>query len=396
MNRPHGGDRRKLSDPRVDEALEAAQGAGEQGLQVAAFVHGRPIVDTWHGEDASGHAVGSDSLFSIFSVTKAVTALAVHRQVALGRLSYEQPISEVWPEFGAHGKERVTVQDALTHRSGIPQMPEGVTPERMADWDWMTRGIASLTPLYPPGRTNAYHSYTFGWILGEAVRRSDPAARPFGTYVQEELCVPLGIDSLFLGVPQERLHNIHDLVYPAPAAPPPEDDPRWRAAPRAVGFGPATYNQEVVRKACIPGAGGIADARSVARLFALISGRGEVDGVRLLSEQQVLRFLEPRPDHEAPDPTFGGVMLVGMGGMHVHPRGVVAVRPGERIVCQVGAGSSIGWADVDSGLSFAITHNRMVVNPVMAATTAAVVSEPPFVELGDALREIAREHTSVH
>lgn len=382
---------RAVSDPRIDAAIRTAIGAGEQALHVAAFLHGRPLIDTWAGATGDGNEAGPRSLYNIFSVTKAATALAVHRQVDQGRLAYDQPIADVWPEFGSHGKDIVTVQDALIHRSGIPQMPEGVTPERMADWGWMTERIAALAPSYPPGQTNAYHSYTFGWILGETVRRSDPAHRTFSRFVQEELCDPLGIESFFIGVPPDRERDVVDLDYPAPPPSPPDDDPRWRAAPREVSFLPQTYNQSVVRRACIPGAGGIADARSVARLFALISARGEVDGTRLLSEEQVLGFLRPRPDHEEKDPTFGGIMLVGMGGMMVHPRGVVVPRPGERVVCQVGAGSSIGWADIDTGLSFAVCHNRMVVNPVMAATRSNDVPTPPFHELGDALREVAAE-----
>lgn len=386
-------EQRRLTEPRVESALRSAVAKGEKGLQVAAYLNGERLIESWTGDDASGTPVTPDSLFSIFSVTKAATALSVHRQVALGHLAYDQPIADVWPEFGVNGKAKVTVQEALVHRSGIPQMPAGVTPELMADWDWMTEHIAALEPLYAPGRTNAYHSYTFGWILGEVVRRSDPAQRPFSEYVQDELCKPLGIESLFLGVPKDRLIDVVDLVYPAPPPAPPEGDPRWRAAPREVAFIPDTYNRDTVRTACIPGAGGIANALSVARLFALIAGRGEVGGTRLLSEDQVLRFLRPRPDHEAKDPTFGGVMLVGMGGMHVHPRGVVNSRPREPVVCQVGAGSSIGWADVDSGLSFAICHNRMIANPVMAATRAHDVPPPPFVELGDVIRDIAAERT---
>lgn len=248
--------------------------------------------------------------------------------------------------------------------------------------------------MYEPGKVNAYHAYTFGWILGETVRRSDPQARPFNQYIQDELCQPLGIDSLFLGVPPEREDDVIDLVYPSPPPPPAEGDPRWAGAPREINFTPAIYNLPLIRRACIPGAGGIANALSIARLFSLIAGRGEVDGIRLLSADQVTRFLGPRPDHESKDPIYGGTMLVGMGGIMVHPRGVVDTHLEERVVCQVGSGSSLGWADLDSGLSLAFCHNRMVVNPVMAQTRGDDVPTPPFVALGEALREVAAERSS--
>jgi len=387
--------RTKLTDPRVEDALERVLRGGEVGLQVAAHLRGEPLIDTWGGvmDADSGRPVDGDTLFTIFSVTKAVTVLAAHLQLERGLLEWDAPVARYWPEYGTNGKEKITVGDVILHRAGVPQMPEDVTPERLCDWDWMIGRLQAMTPIVEPGTVNTYHSYTFGWLVGELVRRSDPAHRPFGTFIQEELCAPLGIDSLFLGIPDDVEDRVATLVYPVRPTPPPEGDGRWLAAPKAVNFVPEIYNRPDVRRATLGASGAIANARSVAKIFALIAGRGAVGDTRLLSEDRVLRFLEPRPDYESPDYIFSGVMLVGKGGMHTDPRGVIRRREGERFVCQVGAGSSLGWADLDTGLSLAFTHNRMIVNPVMAATQKSDVPDPPFAELADLVRDIAAERS---
>src|SRR5713101_3643085 len=214
----------------VQEAVDAAiREGGEIGLQVAASVDGELVVDVWGGlaDETTGRKVEGDTLFPVFSVTKAVTATALHIQAERGLVDYDTPIAHYWPEFGAHGKDKGTVRDALTHRIGIPQMPEGVTPELMCDWERMVQRLAATQPLFVPGTKSAYLAYTFGWIIGEIVRRTDPQRRLFGTFVQEEICAPLGIDNLWIGIPDKvelRVAKRTNLPRPARGAPglPPE------------------------------------------------------------------------------------------------------------------------------------------------------------------------------
>jgi len=214
----------------VQEAINAAiRQGGEIGLQVAAYLDGEPVVDAWSGlaDETTGRKVDGNTLFPVFSVTKAVTATALHIQAERDLVDYDTPIAYYWPEFGAQGKDRGTVRDALTHRIGIPQMPEGVTPELMCDWEWMVQQLADLKPLFEPGTRSAYLAYTFGWIIGEIVRRTDPKERPFGMFVQEEICAPLGIESLWIGIPDEvepRVAKLTNVPPPSPEAPglPPE------------------------------------------------------------------------------------------------------------------------------------------------------------------------------
>ncbi len=193
-----------MADPqgRAQAALDDLVKRGvERGLQVAAYYNGELVVDAWAGvADAStGRIVDGDTLFTVFSTTKGVTATAIHLLADRGKLDYDTPIAVYWPEFGAHGKENVTVRQALTHTAGIPQMPYCVEPNDLSDWDGMCAAIADLQPLWKPGTRTGYHSVTFGWILGEVARRAD--GRSIAQIVQDDICRPLGITSLYLGIP---------------------------------------------------------------------------------------------------------------------------------------------------------------------------------------------------
>ena len=255
----------------VQEAVDAAiSERGEIGLQVAAYVDGKQVVDVWGGlaDATTGRQVDADTLFPVFSVTKAVTAVALHIQAERGVVDYATPIAHYWPEFGAHGKDKATVYDALTHRLGVPIMPLGVMPELMCDWDWMVQRIADMRPLFEPGTKAAYMSYTFGWVIGEVVRRTDPRRRPFGTFIQEEICQPLGLDSLWVGIPDAveprvaTLTNMPPIPPGAPGMAPGALSPL--AIPPQVGTTQEVFGRADVRRACLPGAGGIMNARSTA------------------------------------------------------------------------------------------------------------------------------------
>jgi CubicO group peptidase (beta-lactamase class C family) len=377
-------------DPRIAAALEHAGRLGEVGIQVAAYLNGEQIVDAWSGsaDPATGEPVTGDTLFVTFSVTKGVTATALHLQAERGLVDYEAPVAEYWPEFGANGKDRITVREVLTHRSGVPQMPDAVTPEQMCDWEWMIRAIERLEPLYPPGSTNAYHKVVFGWIIGEIVRRTDPLGRPFDAFVREEILTPLGIDDLYLGVPDDQLSRVAPVLVRDPLAPNP-DPVRESTLPVQIYPGP-TYNRRDVRQSVGPGAGAIMTARAGAQFFAMLAGGGALGGVRLLSSERLEQCTRPRADALSPDPILGYTPLVGAGGYWLggaSPPAYPVVGRGERILGHPGAGGSIAWADLDTGLSAAIFHNMMHGDRVNSTDPDV----NPFLRLADAIRDIADE-----
>ena len=188
----------------------------ERGVQVAVYHRGRLIVDAWSGiaDVRSGRPVDGGTLFPVYSVSKGVTATIVHRLVERGRMFYDQSIAGVWPEFAAHGKERITLRQALNHSAGLPNVPRRVELAGIADWNAMCAEVADLTPVFPPGSRAEYHAITFGWIVGEPACRA--AGRSFPQLLKEEIADPLGVDGLFIGLPAEEASRVAFLEEAAP------------------------------------------------------------------------------------------------------------------------------------------------------------------------------------
>ena len=366
----------------VDAALSIALERGEIGIQVAACVAGEQVIDGWAGvaDRETGRRVDGDTVFSGFSIGKGLTSLAVHLQAERGLIDYDAPVAEYWPEFAANGKDSVRVAHVLSHEAGIPMMPEGTTPETQADWDWVVERIARLTPIHRPGTAGAYHNIPFGFILGEVVRRTDPKHRPFARFAQEEVLQPLGIQDAWLGIPPSVEPRVATLYMPdrppAPATPAPH---AAAIAPPAVALVPEVYNLPLVRESCIPATGIIASARALARLFALIAGLGQVDGVRLLSEERVRSFATPRGRHTS-DQVLPMAPPVGTMGFWVGGQPWTGLRAS--IVMSLGAGGVLVWADLETGVSAAVLHNRMFGPPIP-------LDQHPFKPVADIIGRLA-------
>jgi CubicO group peptidase (beta-lactamase class C family) len=372
----------RLTTPRIEAALQSALSAGEVGVQVAACLGDELVVDTWAGETSagSGDQVTGDTLFPVFSVTKALTATAAHLQVQRGRLRYDQPVAEVWPDYAQHGKDSITLEHVLAHRSGAPTIPAGTSVQQLLDWEWMCAGIAAEPPVAPPDTMNAYSPYGFGFVVGELVRRTDARKRSFQEFVRAEVLEPVGAHDFHLGLPASERGRVAiltgeepPLLHPAGFGP--------RASPPDLPFGPSLYNLPEVQAAGLPSAGGVATAKATAKLFALYAGRGRVDGEQFLSDAVIEQCRRPRPLE--PDQTYGYVLPVGYGGLwHVAP-GVSNSRAGgaltDGILSHTGAGGTVAWAEPDRGLAVAILHNRSFFGPQAMA---------PFGEIGDAIHDL--------
>lgn len=369
----------------VQQALDEATASGrETGVQVAAYLDGELLIDAWSGlaDETTGRKVDGDTLFNVYSVTKAVAATALHIQADRGLIEYNAPVARYWPEYAAHGKDGTTVRDVLTHRACVPQMPDGVSPEKMCDWDWMVRAIADLKPLAEPGTKTLYLSMTFGWIIGELVRRTDPKRRSLGRFVREEIAQPLGITDLWIGIPDQvepRVAKQTDAMVPVP---PEYLPPLFLASmPPQVALAPVVFERPDVRRAEVAGVGGIFNARSEARFWAMLANGGELDGVRLLSKELVSTFNTPRANSEEPDPVMFGIPLpITIGGFWFggeHPPVCAVKNP--RAICHPGQGNSIGWADPDKNLAVAICHNKLF-NPTSPA-------EDPILPIANTIRQ---------
>lgn len=362
----------------VQQIIEGLVTSGQEvGLQVAAYLDGELAVDAWAGvaDPATGIPVTPDTLFTSWSTTKGFTATCLHILADRGRVEYDAPVAQYWPEFVANGKEGVTVRHALTHQAGIPQMPAGVTPEMMTDWDAMCTAIAAHAPLWQPGTKTGYHSLTFGWIIGEIIRRVD--GRPIAQFAQEELCRPMGFETdFYLGIPDAMASRVARLrqAPPAGAATAPSDLALQVSPPQVASA--EVFNRPDIRRAAIPAAGGIMNARAIARHYAMLAGGGMVDGTRLLSEARIdiIRALQT----DAQDEVHGRRWRKGLGyflGGDVDQGGFIQMGSSGGEFGHPGAGGSIGFADPARRLSFGLTKNLMNGAVETDKTAAYLVAE---------------------
>lgn len=337
----------------VREAFAANFEAGlEAGSSFAAMLEGKPVVDIWAGVRDAGKGLPweKDTVACVFSTTKATVALACAMLVDRGLLEYEQPVAKYWPEFAQQGKERITVEQLLSHQAGLP----GVTNRQLPDyynWDAVTEALAAEKPWWEPGTANGYHAITFGHLNGELVRRI--TGKPFDQFLREEIAGPLGAD-FQVAVPASEDSRIATMIAPPALTGVPEDALLFKVLANPP-FDSAQANDRAYRAAVIPAANGHANARSAARVMSALACGGTVDGVRLLSEDSIHRAIAERCFRT------DLVLLVPMrwgAGFMVRSE-ALPISPNQRAFGHGGAGGSLAIADMDARLSWAYVMNRM-------------------------------------
>jgi CubicO group peptidase (beta-lactamase class C family) len=328
----------------------------ETGVQVAAYLEGKLVVDAWSGvaKPETGEAVNGDTLFLTFSCSKAVTATVIHQLAEAGKLDYDTPVAHYWPEFGTKGKEAITVRHVLTHEAGIPQLPRRITMEQLCDWQRMVHIVENLKPIWTPGTKTGYHGITYGVILGELAQRVD--GRPFAQIVQQDVCQPLGVDDLFFGVPrsvESRIATLGGKGVPWAILPP--IFLVHRIAPAGVQPNPK-WNREDVWRAVIPAGNMITTARALARHYAALCGDG-VHGVRLLSPERVRIASALQTD--GPDQVFFGQKIHKALGYWLGGDSNEAFGARQTVFGHTGSGGMVGFADPEYKFAFAILKNQM-------------------------------------
>jgi len=287
-----------------------------------------------------------------YSVVKGAASTIAHMLVERGRFGYDTPVVELWPEFGAHGKDKVTVRHVLSHTAGVPGIPLTTTVEDLCDWDRMCAAIADEKLWWEPGTKIGYHAYTFGYIVGEIVRRV--TGKLISQVLLEEVSGPLGFgDELYFGMPRSEQHRLAVLedapMDPAQMAQMPPDLPMFKAAPMSLMPNATFGNREDTLAADIP-AGGKTSARAIAKMYAALLGK--VDGVRLISPERLREATAVAMSGQ--DQVFGmpttwslGYAIGGLGSQGASVFGVG------------GVGGSFACGDTATGIAFALTKNRL-------------------------------------
>lgn len=362
---------------RVAEAFQKNFDAhGEAGASVCLTVGGETVVDLWGGvaDRKTGAPWTRDTVGIVFSCTKGATALCAHVLASRGKLDLDAPVAELWPEFATNGKERVTTRMMLDHSSAVPALREAVKDSGPYEWDYMTGRLAAEAPFWEPGTRNGYHGFTFGWTVGEMVRRA--SGKSLGTFFRDEIAGPLGLD-FWIGLPEEiepRVAPIIPFTYKAEQAKTPFmiDLATRRESPAALfyfnvgAWRMGGANTRAGRAAEIGAANGVTNARGLAGLYAPLAngGGGLVDAATLARMAEV--SMATHDDATLRIPTrFAPGFMKSMDnrrrsiGATLFGPDVDSVILGSAAFGHVGAGGSLGFADPAAGLSFGYTMSRM-------------------------------------
>lgn len=354
----------------VHTAFEAAfKSKPDMGAALAIRHNGRVVVDLWGGvaDERTRAPWDRDTLSVIFSCTKGLVSILAARLAQEGRLDYEAPVADYWPEFAQAGKADVRVKDLLAHRSGVSAPREALTLKQILDWDTVVSRLAAQEPLWELGTGHAYHAMTHGWLVGEVIRRI--TGQTVGQYFADLIAEPLKAEA-WVGLPA-RLHNrvahlqvgrtLAELVAEQAAARTPGQID-W--SDQALTLGGALppelvgdedgFNLESVQSAEIPGGGGIATARALASIWSATIV--ETDGIHLLDKDTVeaatLPQTEGAPVWDVPGPyaRWGmGFQLDSEARRYVTDRGFG----------HDGAGGQCAFADPGAGVGFAFLTNQM-------------------------------------
>ncbi len=362
----------------VRDAFLAAQANDEGGAQLCVYRHGEPVVDLWAGRDkVDDRPYGEETITVIMSCTKGATATVVHRLAERGLIDYEAPVADYWPEFAEGGKGDARIWQLMSHSVGLPGLdPEsGVTANDMLYHERHIDALQAMAPVWTPGASCHYHPITYGSLLDAVVRRV--AGKSVGQVFAEEVAQPLGLD-FWIGLPAEEEPRVAPHFSPTPGLSADQltafiagmgIDIETRLAKvvlnsfKHTGELIETMNNREARAAEVPAGNGIADAKSLAKMYAALIG--EVEGVRLLKPKTVekartLRTGAMVPPGDFAKLQFGAPVQYGLGfefAREVNPM------LGEGSFGHAGAGGRIGFANPEAGVAAAYVANTMLTVP---------------------------------
>ena len=357
---------------------------GEVGAGVCVIVDNRVVIDLVGGwaDDEGRQPWRHDTLVNFYSVGKPLVALLALQLVDAGLIDLDDPISAAWPAFAAHGKGAATLRHALCHRAGVPALREPLTNADLSDWDRMAGAVANAEPWWEPGTRHAYHTNTYGHLVGEIIRRV--SGEPCGTRLRS-VTEPLGADVWF-GVPRAKQHRCASVQFVAPslggkgteragagAGAARDEAGAENAAGADAGlfadlagdermamlsyFNPPGYssiglvNTPAWRSAEVPSTNGHGTASGIARLYGALLEPGRLLSAQLLAEATA-------PQSEGYCPILGEEVTFGLGFKPTAPRRPFGPNP--RSFGHFGTGGAVGFADPDAGIAFGYAMNHVI------------------------------------
>lgn len=358
---------------------------GEVGTACCVYVGGRPVVDLWGGlaDREAERPWGKHTISAVASTTKGAAAICAHMLVQRGQLDLDAPVATYWPEFGAAGKQHIPVRWLLSHQAGLPVVDGPLTFEQACAWDPVIRALEAQKPEWEPGTEHVYHAVTFGYLVGEIVRRI--TGKSLGTFFADEVAAPLGLQA-WIGLPEEQEPNVATVHYAAPftleemtagliettgldqatviawmQAVWGPGSVQARAGMLGGALDPASgyMNTRAWRAAEFPCCNMFADARSLARMYAATVS--EVDGVRLLDPATVARMTVVQTDKTRMNGLPAGLDIpadrsfyMSLGFWRACPP-MPWVGPGS--FGHPGSGGSVAFGDLDAGIGFGYVTN---------------------------------------
>ncbi|WP_247002453.1 serine hydrolase domain-containing protein [Halosolutus gelatinilyticus] len=351
MPRLADADRERITDL-FDRHLDVGL---HHGAQLAVYVDGECVLDLAGGETGpDGDRTTPETRYVLFSCTKPYAAVALHSLVDEGDLEYDDRVVDYWPKFADSGTEKseITIRQVLSHTAGLQYGEINDRPDRWTDWEASVETVEGMDLVTSPGEEPAYHALTFGWLVGELVRRV--AGTPIEVAARERVFDPLGMDDTGIGLREDEPDDVATLV-------------GFEAFDRCRDPGEglnadytdlaALFNEEHIHRAVIPAANGLGTARDMARFYACLANGGELDGTRVLSEGAVDEMTALQAETDA-DGTLSRPARFALGfwkgGTGADPYG--SLTP-ERVFGHAGLGSSVGWADPEENVGFAYVTN---------------------------------------
>jgi CubicO group peptidase (beta-lactamase class C family) len=319
------------------------------GAALAVYFQETLILDLIRGfaDTQSGEKVDEQTLFPLFSGSKPFAAIALWQQIELDKINLDDRVADYWPAFAQNGKDGVLVRHILSHRGGFPNTPDELPPASWGDWDQVAAVLERMPLEHPAGDVSSYHFLTQHWVIAELVRRLD--GRSYAEYLQQEITGPLGLSDTFISLPQEHTNRCVKLHAT-------DGTDEWSLEILQL------MSRFPIYRSVVPGASIVSTAPDMARFYAAVAAGGAIEGVRILRSETVERMLRVEVESEN-DPSFDLTVRRGLGfeigGLEDPRRHWPGATSTTATFWHGGLGSSVCWADRDTGLAMAFLSNGL-------------------------------------